>query len=243
MKKYIIAFSALLAYLVSGCKKDKDMVSHVANVSYPTITVNGLSVTGVSLEDYYLESIGMDQTGFLSIQPGQSLNISGYDSSTNQTVNVSLHNTPDPNLSVPGMYILDYAAHNQEGYYTLGRFYTAVTDVSPSIDLSGNYYGIMDGDTLTDEAEIVREANGLYMNTDVTADGSGIAAVFVHLSDNTIVFAPQPDLSGQIGGNISSTAGTVDTTGGQTVITYQLVNKTINDAYGATTVFKLVKVD
>jgi hypothetical protein len=242
MKQYLVIISALLVFLAAGCKKDKDMVSQVVDVSYPTITLDGVSLTGISNEDYYLESIGFDQTGFISLTPGQSLPAAtAYDSLHGTTVNVNEYANTGFDPNVPGLYLIDYVANNQYGYYTLARYYTAVTDVDESADLSGIYYGIIDGDTLSDAVEIVEVANGLYLHFDLTGDQLGLAGAFVHFADNTIEFSSQPDLSHQLSGPFNSTNGMVDTTGGETVITYEIENDEVNDMYGEGTVFRFVR--
>jgi len=236
----LIFFISAAILLAMGCKKDPDRVSQVVNVSFPTITVNGQSVTATSQDDYYTQTIGSDQIGFISITPGGSLAVSAYDSSLNESMEVKIEDDGGFDASVPGLYLIDYSARNKNGYRTLGRFYVAVTDVPSGTDLSGTYYSIMGTDTLSEQVEIDREANGLYLHNDVTGDELGIAGVFAHLSNNTIVFSEQPDLSGQLG-SFSSSNGMVDTTGGVVTISYKLVNDDINDAYGDTTVFRFVR--
>jgi len=216
------------------------MVSSVQPVSFPTISLLGASVTGVSIEDYYLESFD-GTTAFVNGAPGQQLAPTAYDSVLGESVAVVEYNNGGYDGNTPGLYIVDYSARNRNGYFTLARFYAAVTDVSPGVDLSGTYYGIIDGDTLAQEVEITKEATGLYQHSDITGDETGLAGVFVHVNNNQIVFSPQPDLSHMLSGTFSSSGGTVDTTGGQTVITYQLVNDEINDIYGSGTVFRFVR--
>jgi hypothetical protein len=227
MKKYLIAAS-LMVLAFAGCKKDKDPVSKTVKVSYPTITYEGYSITGTSLEDYYTNTFSFDNIGFVSAGTGQlSINPTAYDSLLHETETVGTSHDGNLDPNTPGLYYYEFFAKNSNGYYSNARYYMAVTNISPSWDLSGSYVSDL-GDTVT----IDQMANGLYLHNDITGDAKGLAMLFVQTNDTTIVIPDQPgEFSAVDVGSISGSEGKVHVSGTDTTISYKLDNATINGLY------------
>lgn len=245
--KLLKAIPLLALLAIGACKKEYDRVSTTAKVSRPTVTFLDASVTGdeQSTDNYYLETIGAGQTVFLTLPVGAAMNPvpTAYDSVTKQNVEVEILRDGHLNTSVPGLYVYDFRTKfNQNGYGTRVRYYIGVSNVPPSVDLSGLYRGVIgrSEDTL-DDISVDMLDRAMYLISDPVADLSSIGAVFVQTSDSTIVIGPQPtDLGAQSFGDISGTDGRIRKVAGDTVITYKLVNASVNDQYADST-FTLIK--
>lgn len=169
MKKILIAAS-LVTIAFAACKKEKDDISTVQNVSRPTISLPG---------------------AFFSIKTGGTLPaITGtsYDSFLNESYPVEIVGTEALDNSTPGLYIISAKATNRYGFYTKQNVYVAVTDIPENANLSGTYVRAATGV----EVEVNELANGLYsVSNFFGAAGLDADAYFAHINDSTINFPPQ----------------------------------------------------
>jgi hypothetical protein len=240
----IIPLLALLS--LAACKKEYDKVSHTVTVSRPTVTYAGVSIDGdnASTDHYYLETITADQTVFVTVPVGAIVPpVTAYDSVLKTGIGVDIIRDGHLNTAVPGLYVYDFRTKlNQNGYGTRVRYYIGVSNVSGAVDLSGLYRGVIGASTDTlDDIAVDPLDRAMYIISDPVADRSQIGAVFVQTSDSTIDIGSQPtDLGAQSYGDISGTDGRVRKVSGDTVISYKLVNPTINSSFGNST-FTLIK--
>lgn len=157
---------------LAACDKDYDNVSQVQKTSYPTITING----GI----YYSINIG----GSLP-----TISATAYDSTLKESYPVVINGSDDVDNSTPGLYVITARATNKYGFYSDKVIYVAVTDVSPDVNLAGEYRRTANNEL----ANVARLARGLYMTDDVGgAAALEVAALFVHINDTTIEVPPQP---------------------------------------------------
>jgi len=228
MKKYLITALSLTVIGFVSCKKEKDKISKVGKLSFPTITYQGNSFTGTSQEDYYLNMIALKNIGFISAGTGMlTVNPTAYDSVLQETEVVGISHDGQMNPNNPGLYYYDFFAKNSNGYYSNARYYIAVTNISPAWNLSGKYLSDL-GDTV----KIDGKANGLYLHNDITGDGKNLKMLFAQTNDTTIVIPDQPgEYSSVDVGRISGTQGKVQINGTDTTISFQIGNATINGIY------------
>ncbi|MBS1687250.1 MAG: hypothetical protein JSS96_00890 [Bacteroidetes bacterium] len=198
MKKITFFIFVISAFIFTSCKKTPADVSKVVKVSYPTIIYSGGQ--------------------FFSIPVGgtvPSVTVSAYDSTLGQSLNVVQSGTVDN--TTPGLYILQAIAKNSNGYTTTGAIYVAVTNISPTVDLSGNYARLSTPDS---SIVITKEANGLYQSSDIGGALSlPIVAYFAQINDSTIVGPDQPTDAGTL--SISNGAVTYSP---DTTLSYHVVN-------------------
>jgi hypothetical protein len=204
MKK-ILLFTVLLTMVIASCKKKVNNPSITVTASFPTITFT--------------------PTMYFSIPVGGALpsNIAtAYDSFYKQTLSVILIDSGVHNL-VPGLYTGVATAKSQYGYVTNATYYVAVTNISGTENLSGNWYQIppLPGDSTA--TMVAQLANGFYSTSNVTGvntvtDPADVTpAIFAVINDTTIQFGPS------VAGTITSPTGTLNTTMhvlGDTSMTY-----------------------
>lgn len=148
MKNNFIANILIILSILSitSCKKDKDkVVSKVVEVSYPTINYTGEEVYSIKLGD-----------------PSPNISATAYDSLLHESCEVAFDANAVDNTT-PGLYIAPIVAKNSNGYTSELNVLVAVTDIDPSIDLSGDYTMEWDGASVN----ITKVANGLYLCDDV----------------------------------------------------------------------------
>lgn len=172
MKK-ILLFATGLTVLFAACKKDDESgTTMVVAPSYPTIDFG---------------SGGQ----FFSINTGGSLptvNATAYDSTLKESYPVTIVGTEALDASTPGLYVVSAKATNKYGYYSKQNVYVAVTDVSPTCHLEGDYVRAATSYTV----HVKRLANGLYSTSNFFGvSGLDADAYFAHLNDTTITMPPQ----------------------------------------------------
>lgn len=209
MKK-ILLYAATLTVLFAACKKDDDNVAtkYILNPSFPTIDFG----TGGQ---------------FFSINTGGSLptvSATAYDSTLKESYPVSIVGTEALNNMVPGLYIVSAKATNKYGYYTKQNVYVAVTNVSPNVNLAGNYKRI--GTTAV--AHVEKLANGLYSSDNLFGSTTlFVTFYFAHINDTTISI---PDQETELGTLVTSSAS-LHLAAGDTSYSYKILpNLTTNDA-------------
>jgi hypothetical protein len=246
MRKALIIALAALFWI--GCKKEKDDVSRTVKVSTPTVSFAGVTFTGDStaIDYYFQEGITPDYTVFASFPVGTQLSMTptAYDSVTGETVPVTILRNGQLNTSQPGLYVYDFqTGRNRNGFGARVRYYVGIYNVNPDLDYSGTYRGVIGSSTdTTEDIDISMLAPAMYLISDPVTDLSQIGAVFVQTTDSTIAIGSQPtELGAQSYGDIIGSNGRIRTTGGDTVISYQLTNPTINADYPASTRFTLIK--
>lgn len=174
MKK--ISIIILLAVSIWGCKKKEDTVSQVVDISYPTITFTGSKYSSIN-------------TGGTI----PSFSATAYDSVLGESYPVTFEGLDDIDNMVPGLYVVNASAKNKYGYGSSENAFVAVTNVSPSVDLSGEYVRAATGGL----ANVTKVGNGLYVTDNVggvSRTGSPnliFPVAFVHLNDTTIHIAAQ----------------------------------------------------
>jgi len=169
MKKLlVIPFLAVLALV--ACKRNDNSVSALVTYSSPTITLTGQS--------------------FYSINVGGSLpsiSATAYDSFYRESYPVVIDQSTLDN-TVPGLNIVYVKSANKYGMVATQGVYVAVTDISPLIDLSGNYQRVSNSAPVV----VTKLANGLYETNNVSgALSGGQTAYFVQTDDTTIVLPSQ----------------------------------------------------
>ncbi len=169
MKKLlVIPFLAVL--MLGACKKNDNSVSTLVTYSTPTITLTGQS--------------------FYSINVGGSLpsiSATAYDSFYKESYPVVIDQSTLDN-TVPGLNIVYVKSSNKYGMIATQGVYVAVTDISPLIDLTGNYKRVSNNAPVV----VTKLANGLYQTDNVSgALSGGQTAYFVQTDDTTIVLPLQ----------------------------------------------------
>ena len=178
LKRYItVQWLIAILLLAVSCKKETtDDVSTVVKVSYPSIELTGDPFQIVPLGGTYTEegaTLTDDVTGETStIQP------------TSGTVNTS----------EPGLYVLNYAASNANGFETVASRVIAVPGTSSGLNWSGNYLRPQTGITAT----VTRLQDGVYevLNPGGAGVGTGTIVYFVEVAPNEFVAPPQPTDAG-----------------------------------------------
>ena len=208
---FLIAASALC---FTACKKDKDDVSKVVDITYPEVRLNGEKYTTLNLGQPY------DDPGAVSVD-----DVSGSESSVNATTN-----TVDP--TTPGLYYMSYIATNANGYKTTAGRYIAVNNYNDNINLEGTYLRAAKGA----EVHVTRVSRGMYMIDDMGGAGLPDAAYIAVIDDNTFDLGLQ--ISESLGTEIEGHNEKIVIYGGDTILQYSL------DAPGyGTAVRSFVKIE
>ena len=164
MKKLLV-IPFLAALMLGACKKNDNTVSTLVTYSTPTITLTGQS--------YYSINVG----GSLP-----TITATAYDSFYKESYPVVIDQSTLDN-TVPGLNIVYVKSTNKYGMIATQGVYVAVTDISPLIDLTGNYKRVSNNAPVV----VTKLANGLYMTNNVSgALSGGQSAFFVQTSDTTI---------------------------------------------------------
>jgi Domain of unknown function (DUF5011) len=188
MKKLIILILAIAPVLYfSACKKKyttDSVTEKTVKPHYPTITLNGPQFISVPVG-----------AGTYSDQGA-----SGLDDNTNLTSGL----TPEPysvDLTTPGFYTVIYKFKNSDGYAADMTRFILVTDVSNTLDYSGEYVR-----TTGTPTNITKVAKGLYKTDNVGGVGAnGVPnpaflddVYFGQIDDTTLVFPEQPTIFGTL---------------------------------------------
>ena len=181
MKK-ILLVSVLAALAYVGCKKKESTVSMTVTASFPVVTITG--------------------TQYFSIPVGGSLptvNAVAYDTFYRDSLPVVIDQAGLDNTT-PGLYIVTASAKNKYGYVGSASVYVAVTNISPLINLAGQYIRLSNNDTV----HVSKMATGLYLTDNVggvlaTSPTAILPGYFVQTDMTTILLPSQPS-----GGNTLS---------------------------------------
>lgn len=204
MKKSIILIFIAAIFTSVGCRKKSDTVSKVVTVSYATFTY--------SPGQFFSIPVG-------GTVPG--VTVTAYDSLLKESIPVTVSGSVDN--STPGLYVTTVTAKNSNGFIITKAYYIAVTDISPTIDLSGNYVRDATGDA---DIVVTKMANGLYQSNDIGgAPSLPIVAYFAQINDSTIVGPDQPTDAGTLSIANGSVSYSPDTT-----LTYNVVNSSFGTA-------------
>jgi hypothetical protein len=172
MKKSLILGLAITSTIaLFSCKKDREVVSKVVTVSYPTITLSG--------------------SKFYSIQVGDPLptvSATAYDSVLKEVCKVSLDNSTLDNTT-PDLYVVPVVSKNSNGYVGSSNVYIAVTPIDDSWDLTGEYKRTSNGALVN----VTKVARGIY-EVDNTGGAPTLPVIgyFAQTSDSTISYPSQP---------------------------------------------------
>jgi hypothetical protein len=175
MKK-ILLIAVLFSIAIASCIKKDATTSTVVTASYPTISfLNG---------QYF--SVNLNA-------PYPTVTISATDSFYNPCDTVVIDSAIHTNAA--GLYVGTASAKNAKGFISYANFYVAVTNVSPQMNLAGNWYP-SSGFVILDSgaAKITKLANGLYMTNNIgavniyTADSLMVSGIFAVTDLTTIVF-------------------------------------------------------
>jgi len=179
---FILTAVTAVMLLVAGCKKAEDQYpSKTVPVTYPGIVLKGDSVVSITVGTPYTDA-------------GATLidDISGAQSDIEATEN-------DVDVNTPGLYMVTYQASNANGFTTIKQRPVAVTDVSATWDLSGNYQRTAN----SVDVGVTKIANGLYIIDNVGGvDPSSPQFIFpvymAQLDDVTITIPAQVIADGTV---------------------------------------------
>jgi len=193
--KRIIIFSALVLFVVAGCRKKQNDVSTEVTVSYPTISFAGGNV-------YF--SIPLN--GGLP-----NVSATAYDSFYKERDSVILDQSSLDNTQT-GLYIVTASAKNKYGMTSYSSVYVAVTNINPVINLAGPYVRVSNNDTV----HVSKLATGLYMTDNVAGTpnvAAQVPAFFVQTDDTTIILPLQQTPLGSLyGASMACHMSPLDTT-------------------------------
>lgn len=198
MKKALIGILLLSAGIWS-CKKEA-ILSTVVNVSYPTITLKGNAVisTGIGTGSY--------------VDPGAT----GYDDVKGTTTNLTpVSNNVD--LTQAGFYNVTYTMKNSNGYTSTVIRLVLVTPVSASLDWTGTYKRVSNGQHVT----ITKKGTGLYTTDNiggVAGNPSFLFPIYIGQTSDTTIAVP-PQIS-PLGGNLFCTNGKFSLSAADTTFSY-----------------------
>jgi len=163
MKRIISILTALACLSMFGCKKENNYPSHVAQVSFPVVTLNGPQFVTIN-------------RGGTWTDPGATWKDTVTGESGTLTMSV--------NTSKDSAYFLVYTATNKNGFQNQVQVFrgVGVTNYNGPIDISGNY---TDNAGYTDSLQLVSRALFYHPNVDLYGD----ADVMVIKSDSTISVA------------------------------------------------------
>lgn len=197
MKKILFLITAS-AISITACKKDKENISKVVDITYPTVQLNG--------EKYITLNPGQpyDDPGAISVD-----DVSGAQTSVNADAN-----TLDP--ATPGLYYMSYIATNANGYKTTAGRYIAVTGYNDNINFEGTYLRAATGA----EVHVTKVARGMYMIDDMGGAGLPDAAYIAIIDDSTFDLGLQ--ISESIGAEIDGANEKIIIDGGDTILQYSL---------------------
>jgi hypothetical protein len=164
IKAIIISLTALvLLGLQPGCKKYNEYPSHVAQVSFPTVTLNGPQFMTIN-------------RGGTFTDPGATWKdtVTGESGTLTMTINTSKDSA----------YFLVYTATNKNGFQNQVTVFrgVGVTNYNGPIDISGNYADNAGG---TDSIQMVSRALFFHPNVDLYGD----VDVMAIKSDSTLSVA------------------------------------------------------
>ncbi len=197
MKKIMFLIAASLICF-TACKKEKDDVSKVVDISSPDINLNG---------DKYV-----------TLNPGQNYDDPGavsVDDVTGAQTTISADaGNLDPNT--PGLYYMSYTATNANGYQTVAGRYIAVTDYNDNINLEGTYLREATGI----EVQVTKVSRAMYKISDMGGAGLDDAAYIAVLNDSTFDLGVQ--ISESLGVEIDGGHEKIINDGGQIILQYSL---------------------
>jgi hypothetical protein len=175
-KHKFLSLAAIAMLALASCKKTTDNVSKEVKVSFPSIALNGQPGVKLAVGAAYTDAgakLTDDITGNISdIQP------------TSNNVNTAQ----------AGVYVVEFAAANANGYETVVGRVVSVTNVTGSVDRSGAYLREATGVTCT----ITKVADGLYKMVNPGGAPAGVNTVvyFGEPSPGVYVCPTQPTDSG-----------------------------------------------
>lgn len=174
MKRYFYILAAFVLFL-SSCEKDTE---------------------GVSKETAFAN---FEMTGdpIMFLKPGATFTDPGVKATENGAA-LEVKSTGTVNTSVTGVYQIDYAAVNSDGYPGTTSREVVVFDVSPDVaeaDLSGSYAR----DTNGSLAVFTKIAPGVYLVSNPGgAPGTNLVVIAFHISPNSVAIPEQVSNDGSI---------------------------------------------
>ena len=187
MRKLLI-LSVLAVIAFAACKKKETPVSTLYTYSPPVITIAGAQ--------YYSIPVG-------GVLP--NIAATAYDTFYHESYQVLLDQSTLDNTT-PGLYVVTASARNKYGMLGTKSVYVAVTDIDPTIDLTGKYVRTSNNDTVN----VTKLATGLYRTDNVggvdsVANPNNAPAVlpafFVQTSLADIILPVQPSAQGTLQGS------------------------------------------
>ncbi len=167
----------VLGFFLGSCKKETTAhVSKEVLVSYPGISLNGDELVILPVGGTYTE-LGAKLTDDISGE------VSDLEPSSSNV-----------NTQEPGLYIVTYSAMNANGFETSVARKVAVTDVTGTVDYSGEYLRPATGIAMT----IERPAEGVYKITNPggASIGGNTIVYVVETSPGEYVAPDQPTDAG-----------------------------------------------
>jgi hypothetical protein len=148
MKK-ILLLSVFAAVAFVGCKKKENTVSTLVTVSYPTVTITS--------QQFFSFPVGGGP-----LPTANTISATAYDSFYHQKVTPVVDASSLSSL-VPGLFFATVSAKNSYGFIGYAYIYVAITNITDSINLGGQYVRIDDNDTVN----VAKLARGLYRTDNV----------------------------------------------------------------------------
>lgn len=194
----------------TSCKKEKGTLSRTYTVSYPLVSFKA------GFSQYYSVPVGS-----ASLPDNNTILASVVASDTFYTTDkIAVSILPnDLNSINPGLYVITIAATNEHGFTGYNYVYVAVTNITDSINLGGQYVRLSNGDTVN----VTKLARGLYRTDNVggvlsTSPQFIVPAYFVQLTSLTMDLPSQPTALGTLEGDNSA----VSMVPGDTTYQYQI---------------------
>jgi hypothetical protein len=184
MKWYnkFITLAVVSVLIFSSCEKETtDNISKVVKVSFPEVTINGNPV------------IHLPQGGTFT-DPGAKVK----DDVSGQVTDIQA-TSGSVNTAQAGLYVLQYAASNANGFESLAQRVVTVSSVNNPVDYSGTYLRPATGVNVI----ISKVATGVYkvQNPGGAATGTDVVVYFVETEPNKFVAPSQPSTAGSFGVN------------------------------------------
>jgi hypothetical protein len=182
MKWYnkFIHLAVVSILIFSSCEKETtDDISKIVKVSYPEVTINGNALIHLPLGGTFTD-------------PGAKVK----DDVTGQVTDIQA-TSGAVNLAQAGLYVLQYAASNANGFESVAQRTVTVSSVNNPIDYSGTYLRPATGVNVY----ISKVATGVYkvQNPGGAATGTDVVVYFVETEPNRFVAPPQPSVAGTFG--------------------------------------------
>jgi hypothetical protein len=210
MKK-ILLLSAFAGIAFFGCKKKEDTVSKLVTVSHPTVIITSAQ--------FYSFPVGGGP-----LPNANSITATAYDSFYHERITPVVDASHLTSL-VPGLYYATISAKNSYGFIGYAYVYVAITNITDSINLGGQYIRLSNNDTV----HVTKMARGLYRTDNVggdretgVSDTAVVPGYFVQQDYGVLDMPTQPSPQG----TFSGTGGVIGMVIADTTFQYVITGNT-----------------